>query len=208
MSMFWSELFGQEVDEGVDEEAANERLTTKFLILMTLVQIPLSWIQEIRHLTITNALANSLIMYGLILCLAFSFEEAIVPAAGEDGGERGAAAELFYKFFHLQAFNSDGWFLFIGTSVSLKVLIVALSSCINLFYCLTHSFIRQNCFTSCQNRFFSLKDLSLYYFPFRKQSLHHKIVNISPKCIRTLSFVSSGSIYFSDYSVGCLLVMR
>lgn len=133
--MFWSELFGQEVDEGVDEEAANAVLTTKFLILMTLVQIPLSWIHEIRHLTITNALANSLIMYGLILCLAFSFEEAIVPAPGEDGGERGAAAELFYKFFHLQVFNSEGWFLFIGTSVSLIVLLCALLMRINLFYC-------------------------------------------------------------------------
>ncbi len=149
MSMFWSELFGYEVEEGVDEEAAHDILTTNFLILMTLVQIPLSWIREIRHLTLTNALANSLIMYGLILCLAFSFQEAIVPALGEEGGdERGAAAELLYKFFHLPAFNNQGWFLFIGTSVSFAFVRAIsqpsfrnFSCCINLFYaCSTQSF--------------------------------------------------------------------
>ncbi len=89
---------------------------------MVLVQIPLSWIREIRNLTVTNALANTLIMYGLILCVLFAFEEAVDPAldeeAAEDGGLRGPAAELFYKFFHLKPFNSSGWFLFIGTSVS------------------------------------------------------------------------------------------
>ena len=55
-----------------------------------------------------------------------------VPLTQEDGGEndeqendngyydseRGPLAEIFYKFFHLSAFNSSGWFLFIGTSVS------------------------------------------------------------------------------------------
>ena len=101
---------------------------------MVLVQIPLSWIQEIRHLTVTNALANSLIVYGLITCLGFAFQEAIIPAPGEeiqdsddgmndanvdpDGIQRGSMAELFSKFVHLKTFNSSGWFLFIGTSVS------------------------------------------------------------------------------------------
>lgn len=56
-----------------------------------------------------------------------------VPLTQEDGGEndeqendngyydseRGPLAEIFYKFFHLSAFNSSGWFLFIGTSVLL-----------------------------------------------------------------------------------------
>jgi len=106
--------------------------TSVFLLLMVLIQIPLSWIRDIRHLTVTNALANSLIMYGLITCLGFAFQNAIVPVsneAEEDGEEnnenddfedsqRGPIAEIFYKFFHLPAFNSSGWFLFIGTSVS------------------------------------------------------------------------------------------
>ncbi len=113
--MFWKELFGKEPG------------TTIFLIIMVAIQIPLSWIREIRHLTVTNALANALIMYGLITCLGFALQEAIEPVPGDqnddgdddDGAERGAVEELFYKFFHLKPFNSSGWFLFIGTSVSL-----------------------------------------------------------------------------------------
>ncbi|VEU36845.1 unnamed protein product [Pseudo-nitzschia multistriata] len=111
--------------------------TSVFLALMVIVQIPLSWIQEIRHLTVTNALANGLIMYGLILCLGFAFQNAIEPVPGVeqgngdgnedqqnsdadvDDGQRGPLAEILYKFFHLPPFNSDGWFLFIGTSVLL-----------------------------------------------------------------------------------------
>mmetsp|Transcript_11785 Transcript_11785/g.27956 ORF Transcript_11785/g.27956 Transcript_11785/m.27956 type:complete len:599 (-) Transcript_11785:267-2063(-) len=103
--------------------------TSFFLFFMVLVQIPLSWIHEIRHLTVTNALANTLIMYGLITCLGFAFQEAIVPGTEEENGgnndedadssQRGPIAEMFYKFFHLNHFNSSGWFLFIGTSVLL-----------------------------------------------------------------------------------------
>jgi len=100
---------------------------------MALVQTPLSWIRDIRHLTITNALANGLIIYGLVACLGFAFEEAVIPVE-ENGGnddqmddgnenvddsERGPMAEILYKFFHLKAFDSSGWFLFIGTSVLL-----------------------------------------------------------------------------------------
>lgn len=35
-----------------------------------------------------------------------------------DDSERDPMAEILYKFFHLKAFDSSGWFLFIGTSVS------------------------------------------------------------------------------------------
>mmetsp|Transcript_36731 Transcript_36731/g.42030 ORF Transcript_36731/g.42030 Transcript_36731/m.42030 type:complete len:591 (-) Transcript_36731:66-1838(-) len=98
-----------------------------FLLAMVLVQIPLSWIQDIRHLTVTNALANGLIMYGLITCLVFAFGNAIVPtveqesdeAEGGDDSNRGPFAEIIYKFLNLTPFNSSGWFLFIGTSVLL-----------------------------------------------------------------------------------------
>jgi len=43
-----------------------------FLVAMLLLQIPLSWIQDIRKLTVTNALANALILYGLLTCLGFA----------------------------------------------------------------------------------------------------------------------------------------
>ncbi|KAL3915704.1 MAG: hypothetical protein SGILL_005521, partial [Bacillariaceae sp.] len=84
-----------------------------FMIVMLLFQIPLSWIRDIRKLTITNLLANILILYGLITCLGFAFANAVQSEAG-----RGPLEEIYYKFTNLDAFKS-GWFLFIGTSVLL-----------------------------------------------------------------------------------------
>lgn len=82
-----------------------------FMIVMLVCQIPLSWIRDIRKLTITNLLANLLILYGLITCILFALNNAAKSAAG-----RGPLEEIGYKLAHLEAFNS-GWFLFIGTSV-------------------------------------------------------------------------------------------
>ncbi|KAL3905620.1 MAG: hypothetical protein SGILL_009604 [Bacillariaceae sp.] len=84
-----------------------------FMIVMLLFQIPMSWIRDIRKLTITNLLANILILYGLITCLGFAFANAVKSDAG-----RGPLEEIAYKFANLDAFKS-GWFLFIGTSVLL-----------------------------------------------------------------------------------------
>jgi proton-coupled amino acid transporter len=83
-----------------------------FMIIMLMFQIPMSWIRDIRKLTITNLLANVLILYGLITCLGFAFSNAIESDVG-----RGPIEEIIHKFTNLKAFNS-GWFLFIGTSVS------------------------------------------------------------------------------------------
>lgn len=82
-----------------------------FMIVMLVCQIPMSWIRDIRKLTVTNLLANVLILYGLITCLGFALVNAIESTMGRD-----PFSELAYKFTHLEAFNS-GWFLFIGTSV-------------------------------------------------------------------------------------------
>ncbi len=83
-----------------------------FMIVMLVFQIPMSWIRDIRKLTITNLFANILILYGLITCLGFALGNAIESLEG-----RGPLSEIAYKSMHLEAFNS-GWFLFIGTSVS------------------------------------------------------------------------------------------
>jgi proton-coupled amino acid transporter len=91
-----------------------------FIIFMLLLQIPISWIRDIRKLTITNLIANVLILYGLITCLVFAFSNTIESDAG-----RGPIKEIFYKFTNLEAFKS-GWFLFIGTSVSW----LSLSDCV------------------------------------------------------------------------------
>jgi solute carrier family 36 (proton-coupled amino acid transporter) len=82
-----------------------------WLILMICIQIPLSWIRDIRKLTPTNFLANALILYGLLLCLAFAFSKAS-STAGMTPSE-----SLWSHLKDLDAFNGQ-WFLFIGTSVS------------------------------------------------------------------------------------------
>lgn len=85
-----------------------------FLIAMLVFQIPLSWVRDIRKLTVTNLLANMLILYGLITCLGFALSYAVESEEG-----RGPLQEISYKIMALEPFNS-GWFLFIGTSVSLR----------------------------------------------------------------------------------------
>lgn len=87
-----------------------------FIIVMLLVEIPMSWIRDIRKLTVTNLLANVLILYGLIVCLAFALSNAV-----ESEAARGPISEIAYKFSNLDVFNSEGWFLFIGTSVSCPI---------------------------------------------------------------------------------------
>jgi proton-coupled amino acid transporter len=85
-----------------------------FISVMLIFQIPLSWIRDIRKLTVTNLVANILTLYGLIACLAFAFSTAMSSDQG-----RKPLAEISYKFHSLNTFNS-GWFLFIGTSVSIS----------------------------------------------------------------------------------------
>ena len=48
--------------------------TNWWLAFMMGVQIPMSWIRDIRRLTVTNLLANVLILYGLITCLGFALD--------------------------------------------------------------------------------------------------------------------------------------
>jgi proton-coupled amino acid transporter len=90
--------------------------TTVWLLLMVIVQIPLSWIRDIRRLTVTNLLANVLILFGLTSCLGLAMRQM---------GERSVEAstsfleEMVHRAKSLPAFNPDGWFLFLGTSVLL-----------------------------------------------------------------------------------------
>jgi len=88
-----------------------------WLIVMIGMQIPLSWIRDIRKLTPTNLLANCLILYGLLTCIGFAVKEASQPTANVDPDGAGSVQELWFHLTHLKPF-ADGWFLFIGTSVS------------------------------------------------------------------------------------------
>jgi proton-coupled amino acid transporter len=75
-----------------------------WLIVMVLIQIPLSWIRDIRKFTLTNLLANVLILYGLITCLSFAFANMV--------------DDFWDRFVHLDPYRSS-WFMFIGTAVLL-----------------------------------------------------------------------------------------
>ncbi|KAL7543402.1 hypothetical protein ACHAXR_012819 [Thalassiosira sp. AJA248-18] len=106
--------------------------TNWILVWMVVVQIPLSWIRDIRKLTFTNCLANGLILYGLITCLGFAMYDmaGVDPlehaqggmsadvAIGESGGSS-FLQEVVHRAQSLPAFNPSGWFLFLGTSVLL-----------------------------------------------------------------------------------------
>lgn len=84
-----------------------------WLILMIAIQIPLSWVHDIRKLTPTNLAANCLILYGLTVCLYFAVSESF------KGDKSGPIANLWDHFTDLSPF-ANGWFLFIGTSVRVR----------------------------------------------------------------------------------------
>lgn len=106
------------------------------LVVMVLVEIPLSSIRDIRKLVRTNVLANALIGFGLASCLYLAIfvagKEALLL---EDENEQdakfeqelsNATLELHHSIgdgkrvhtHHLSPWN-DHWYLFIGTSVLL-----------------------------------------------------------------------------------------
>mmetsp|Transcript_2104 Transcript_2104/g.4662 ORF Transcript_2104/g.4662 Transcript_2104/m.4662 type:complete len:607 (-) Transcript_2104:264-2084(-) len=88
------------------------------LALMVAVQVPLSWIRDIRRLTVTNLLANALILYGLVTCLVFAVDE-VGAKDGDDATSEPFLREVAIRARSLPAFNPSGWFLFLGTSVLL-----------------------------------------------------------------------------------------
>jgi len=74
-----------------------------------MIQIPLSWIRDIRKFTLTNLLANALILYGLVTCLSFAFANMV-----DD--------DMWGRFTSLDPFQSS-WFMFIGTAVSIVYIV-------------------------------------------------------------------------------------
>jgi hypothetical protein len=145
-----------------------------FMIVMLVCQIPLSWIRDIRKFTITNLLANLLILYGLITCIFFALNNAVKSEAG-----RGPLEEIGYKLTHMEPFNS-GWFLFIGTSV--RKAMCLLGGWIESFL----FFERLTSYFLSSHRFSCLKDRSRCWFRSKRLSLPQKIVPNSPLYIKEL----------------------
>ena len=93
-----------------------------FLVVMVAIQVPLSWIRDIRKLTLTNFLANVLILYGLCTCLVLSLQQAATTPknSGAVVVAESPVAFVGERLANLAPFAKD-WFLFIGTSVSTLV---------------------------------------------------------------------------------------
>jgi solute carrier family 36 (proton-coupled amino acid transporter) len=88
-----------------------------FLILMIIIQVPLSFIQDIRKLTATNLLANLLILYGLIVCIALSLQMMTSDTdSTTNDNNRTPIRIIVDRLGNLEPFGNS-WFLFIGTSV-------------------------------------------------------------------------------------------
>lgn len=82
---------------------------TVLLWIMIAVEIPLSWIRDIRKLTVTNVLASLLIAAGLV---------AVMVLAIWQGTQRTDDGDELVLAQNLQSLvpATDAWFLFIGTS--------------------------------------------------------------------------------------------
>lgn len=83
---------------------------TLFLALMLLIEIPMSWMVDIRKLTPCNVVATVLIAFGLVSVLTMALVSGL--SVSEDNDESIAFVENTKTF---PAFT-DVWFLFVGTS--------------------------------------------------------------------------------------------
>lgn len=80
-----------------------------FLVAMVLVEIPLSWIRDIRKLTPTNVVATALIVYGLFFVLVLAFVNGMNFGDDDNG-------PIFMDNLRSLPAITDSWFLFVGTS--------------------------------------------------------------------------------------------
>jgi len=96
--------------------------TTLWLVLMVGMQIPLSWLRDIRKLTPTNLLANALILYGLLVCLGYAVKETLTTVSSEGSWNLNRNETTWQDNVISHARSMDavipGWYLFVGTSVS------------------------------------------------------------------------------------------
>ncbi|KAL3939928.1 MAG: hypothetical protein SGBAC_005437 [Bacillariaceae sp.] len=100
---------------------------TILLISMVMIEVPLSWIRDIRRLTPFNVMATLLIAYGLFSCLVLAFWEIA----------KDPESTYFDRLAALPPTNSDTWILFIGTAF------FAFEGCITLIVPLQEAVFRE-----------------------------------------------------------------
>ncbi|CAB9527965.1 Vacuolar amino acid transporter 4 [Seminavis robusta] len=83
-----------------------------YLALVLIIEIPLSWIKDIRKLTPTNVVATGLIAYGLFFVLILAFVQGMAPTEDYNA----PYARVFQENLANLPAATDSWFLFVGTS--------------------------------------------------------------------------------------------
>jgi len=81
-----------------------------FLMAMILIEIPLSWITDIRKLTPTNVLATMLIFYGLCMVMVMAIVQSLTMSDSND------EVRAFQENLASLPALTNSWFIFIGTS--------------------------------------------------------------------------------------------
>ena len=87
-----------------------------FLLAMLLVEIPLSWIRDIRKLTRTNVIATGLIAYGLFFVLVLAFCQGMEFVDEYYSNSNIPQTRVFVENLKVLPAFTDSWFLFVGTS--------------------------------------------------------------------------------------------
>lgn len=87
-----------------------------FLLAMLLVEIPLSWIRDIRKLTRPNVIATGLIAYGLFFVLVIAFYQGMQYADDYYSNANIVPTRVFVDNLKALPAITNSWFLFVGTS--------------------------------------------------------------------------------------------
>lgn len=87
-----------------------------FLVAMLLVEIPLSWIRDIRKLTRPNVIATGLIAYGLFFVLVIAFYQGMEYADDYYSNSNIVPTRVFVENLKALPAVTNSWFLFVGTS--------------------------------------------------------------------------------------------
>lgn len=104
-----------------------------FVLVILVVQIPLSWIVDMRYFSVGNLLASFLILYGLGVCIYLAVQQVFSSHEQHESLSPQNATELqlptthlgiaWEKCKNLEAFG-DNCFIIIGTSVSQPLFLV------------------------------------------------------------------------------------
>jgi len=89
-----------------------------FVLIMACVEIPLSWIRNIKRLTLTNMISLTLVLFGVMSCLAYALFGSNSDNNNTDDNYTDDHDTLLERISHLPPIRNR-WYLFVGTCVFL-----------------------------------------------------------------------------------------